>query len=132
VNANAQRSRRRLLFLGAGYVAMVIAIVWSLVSARHWTFAELATPQATEEWQQWREEARRRQDRRVPKSEEPPALVLMRDYFAVCLIGAIFFTSLLYWILAWLVIGMFATPSASASVQPALDRTRRGGGRREN
>jgi len=39
------------------------------------------------------------------KSEVPPALVLMRDYFVVSLVGATFFTSLLYWIMAWLVTG---------------------------
>ena len=44
--------------------------------------------------------------RRVPKSTEPPALVLMRDYFGVSLIGAVLFTTVLYWVIAWFVMGI--------------------------
>jgi hypothetical protein len=42
----------------------------------------------------------------VPKSTEPPALVLMRDYFIVSLVGAILFTTVLYWVIAWFVMGI--------------------------
>jgi hypothetical protein len=42
----------------------------------------------------------------VPKSDEPPALVLMRDYFTVLMFGAILFSSMLYWIMAWFVTGI--------------------------
>jgi hypothetical protein len=34
--------------------------------------------------------------RRAPKSAEPPALVLMRDYFAVCLALAIVLSTVLF------------------------------------
>ena len=44
--------------------------------------------------------------RRVPKSAEPPALVLTRDHFGVILSGAVLFSSLLYWVVAWFVMGM--------------------------
>jgi hypothetical protein len=53
--------------------------------------------------------------RDVPKSEEPPALVLMRDFFGVMLAGALLFTSMLYWILAWFLTGIWT------SKQPSLD-----------
>jgi hypothetical protein len=42
----------------------------------------------------------------VPQSGEPPALVLMRDYFSVSLIGALVFSTALYWVIAWLVTGI--------------------------
>ena len=107
-----------LLVLAAGYVVLMGVVVWSLLSARHWALAELGTPQSIEQWEAWREDVRQQQTERgpvrhrVPKSAEPPALVLMRDYFAVSLIGAVVFTTLLYWVLAWLIIGILgcATP----------------------
>ncbi len=95
-----------------GYGLAMAAIVWSLLTARDWALAELATPRSLEQWEQWREDVRVQQTepgpvrRRVPKSTEPPALVLMRDYFGVSLIGAILFTTVLYWVIAWFVVGM--------------------------
>jgi hypothetical protein len=100
------------LVLIAGYIIMIVAIVWSLRSARDWALTELATPEAMREWEAWREDERQQDDRagpvrrRVPKSAEPPALVLMRDYFAVSLVGAVVFMSLLYWVIAWFVRGI--------------------------
>jgi hypothetical protein len=77
----------------------------------------LATPRSVEQWQEWREDVRQQQTkpgpvhRRVPKSFEPPALVLMRDYFGVSLFGAIMFTTVLYWVIAWFVTGMLRRPA---------------------
>jgi hypothetical protein len=105
---------------------MAGAVVWALFTARHWAIAHLATDEAVSEWQAWRNDVRRGQTepgpvaRRVPKSAEPPGLVLMRDYFFVCLVGALFFTTLLYWILVWFIIGMLRTPS---SYQPEAQAT---------
>ena len=95
-----------------GYGLMVAVVVWSLISARNWALAELATPRSIEQWQAWREDVREQQTepgpvrRRVPKSAEPPALVLMRDYFSVSFIGAILFTTVLYWVIAWFAMGI--------------------------
>jgi hypothetical protein len=94
------------------------AVILSLTSARQWALAELATPESIEDWQAWREDVHEQQtqpgpvQRRVPKSSEPPALVLMRDYFAVSLAGAIIFTTVLYWVIAWFVTGIFANHRA--------------------
>jgi hypothetical protein len=69
----------------AGYLMLLGLVVWSLFSARHWARTQLATPSSTAAWEQWREDVRADQDRpapvqrRVPKSAEPPALVLTRD-----------------------------------------------------
>jgi hypothetical protein len=108
-----------------GYIAMVVAVIWSLASARESAFKNLGTQESIDDWKAWREDVREQQaepgpvSRRVPKSAEPPGLVLMRDYYAVCLIGALVFTSLLYWVLAWFLRGMlrpthFGKPEASA------------------
>jgi hypothetical protein len=91
---------------------MTGAVVWSLLAARQWALANLSTADAVSDWQTWRDDVKQEQAepgpiaRRVPKSDEPPGLVLMRDYFVVCLVGALVFTALLYWVLAWFVTGM--------------------------
>ncbi len=98
-----------------GYVALAGAVVGSMFWARHTVLTEFSTPESIADWRAWREDVRQQQanlgpvERRVPKSEEPPALVLMRDYFIVSLMGATFFTSLLYWVVAWFVTGALSS-----------------------
>lgn len=100
-----------------GYVAMLGLIVGSLDAAREWALSTMATPKSVDQWEAWREDVRRQQDdqtpvrRRIPKSAEPPTLVLMRDFYAATLGGAILFMSVLYWVTAWLAAGMLTTPS---------------------
>jgi hypothetical protein len=114
-----------LLVLIAGYMLLLGAILWSLLAARKWALAELATPESIRQWEAWREDVRQQEQqpgpvrRRVPKSAEPPALVLMRDYFAVSLVGAVLFMTLLYWVIAWFVYGILHSPARSASAQNA-------------
>ena len=97
-----------------GYAAMSCVIVWLMVAARDRAIQQLSTPQSLAQWQAWREDVRQQQtergpvQRRVPKSSEPPALVLMRDYFAVSLVGALLFSTALYGVIAWLVTGMMS------------------------
>ena len=52
--------------------------------------------------------------RRVPKSAEPPALVLMRDYFAVCLAIAVVLSSVLFGTFMVLVRGAMSSRARSA------------------
>jgi hypothetical protein len=112
---NKMKTSSSLLVWLACYIVLIGIVVWSLMAARRWALAELATPKAVSAWQKWRDDVRREQTepspvrRRVPKSDEPPALVLMRDYFEVCLVGAILFSSVLYWVIAWLVSGMLTS-----------------------
>jgi hypothetical protein len=114
-----------LLVLIAGYVLLLGAILWSLIAARKWALAELATPESIRQWEAWREDVRQQDQRpspvrrRVPKSAEPPALVLMRDYFAVSLVGAVLFMTLLYWVIAWFAYGILHSPARLASAQNA-------------
>lgn len=93
------------------YVGLMIGIVATMVWQRQKVLSDFSTPAAVAEWQAWRNDVAQEQAnpgpvaRRVPKSVEPPALVLMRDYFTVSLVGATFFTSILYWLIAWFVTG---------------------------
>ena len=97
-----------------GYVALVGVVVGTMFSLRQASVADLSSPKSVSDWQAWREDVRDQQinggpvERRVPKSEEPPALVLMRDYFTILLAGALLFSSLLYWIMAWFVTGILS------------------------
>jgi hypothetical protein len=99
----------------AAYVALMSGVVGGMLWVRRSVLDEYATPESIADWQSWREDVIKEQtspgpvERRVPKSLEPPALVLMRDYFAVSIVGAVFFTSILYWIGAWLVTGALRT-----------------------
>jgi hypothetical protein len=108
------RSDRWWWLLGVGYAVLMAAVVWSLFTARSWALVNMSTPESVAAWEAWRADVRASQDRptpvkrRVPKSAEPPALMLMRDYFGVSLGGAIIFSSLLYWVTAWFIMGILS------------------------
>ena len=89
---------------------MLGVLIWQLFAVKESILAKLSTPTAQAEWDQWRAETAKPGPvaRRVPKSDEPPALVLLRDYFGICLSAAIFFCSLLYAVLMLLIRGAFA------------------------
>jgi hypothetical protein len=83
----------------AAWLAMMAVVWWLLSVARQRVIADLSRPEAQADWQQWKEDETARHNdpnapvrRRPPKSDEPPALVLMRDNFAailgVCLVVA--------------------------------------------
>ncbi|MEX2169730.1 MAG: hypothetical protein WD851_10495, partial [Pirellulales bacterium] len=107
-------SKKYLRIAAMAYLALMIALVWGLFAQRQNVLRDLDSSEARGDWQAWRSDVERQQQepqtvaRRVPKSAEPPALVLMRDYFVTCLVGAVLFVSLLYWALAGLAIGAAA------------------------
>ena len=83
------------------YVAWIAAILSLAFGARRSVLDTLATPQAQAEWDHWRAAAKDLNEhgpvqRRVPKSVEPPALVLMRDYFGTVLAAGGLFGTLLF------------------------------------
>jgi hypothetical protein len=94
------------------YLLAMIGIVVLMTRARDRAVTQLATPESMANWNKWRTDVREQQDqpgpvqRRVPKSAEPPALVMMRDHFAVSLFGALFFSTLLFWFFAWFMMGI--------------------------
>lgn len=96
----------------AGYLLFAAAVVAALVYARGQVLAELGTPEALAEWRAWREEVRQQQEqsgttaeRRVPTSDEPPQLVLLRDYFPGVLGATLVIVSFLYGFLAFVTVG---------------------------
>ena len=103
-----------------GYLLMAAAIVYGMFVARRITLAEFGSAAAQQQWQTWRDQATEQADpdgpvqRRPSNSPEPPALVLMRDYFGVCLIFAIAMSSMLYGALALMVVGALAKPDLSS------------------
>src|SRR5687768_14080774 len=85
------------------YLLMVVAITRAVVHGCNVVVSRLSTPEARTDWETWRSQVRNEADqpdrpvaRPVPKSTEPPLLVLLRDYFVTCLAAAVFFSSLLF------------------------------------
>ena len=84
------------------YIAVLALVAGGVFYGRQQALATYGSAQAQAEWDTWREDAQKMSKgsgpvtRRAPKSAEPPALVLMRDYFAVCLAGAMLLTSVLF------------------------------------
>jgi hypothetical protein len=103
------------------YAAVLVAVIVATYKTRIWAIEQLATPKSLAEWQTWRDDVRQQQDRpgpvqrRVPKSSEPPALVMMRDHFGVSLAGAVLFSTMLYWVVAWFVMGVMNSTKSTAA-----------------
>ena len=109
---------------------MITAVAVVMVQVRQATLDTLATPEAQAEWDAWRNSRPNQPDakqpvlRRPPKSPEPPALVLMRDYFGVMLTAAIVFSSLLFAALTFATLGVLgrsrhaSTPRLADSAKP--------------
>ena len=108
--------RFRLIDLLA-YIAVVAAVVAAMAFARSQALRNYATDEAQGQWEKWRQKAKEQEQgegpvaRRTPKSAEPPALVLMRDYFAVCLVIAVTLSSVLFVTFLALVRGALTTPA---------------------
>jgi hypothetical protein len=89
------------LWLSA-YVAMIAGVVGGMLRLRAEAMAVYGTPEAQAEWDTWREDATKMAEqpsvvkRRAPKSAHPPALVLMRDHFAVCMSLALVLSTVLF------------------------------------
>ena len=104
-------SRRAILIWLGAYAALMTGLVVGLLEVRSRTLANLSTPEALANWQKWRDEASKQTEdspvrRRVPKSAEPPGLILMRDHFPTILAAALFFATVLCLLLAGLARGV--------------------------
>lgn len=106
------------------YVALLAAVVGGLFYARHRALVIYGTDRAQVEWDAWREDAKSQAAgkgpviRRVPRSGEPPALVLMRDYFGVCLVIALGLSSVLFGTLVFFVRGVLNTSTTFVDRSP--------------
>jgi hypothetical protein len=111
------RRKRNLLWLAA-YLIVLTGVIVGMLKLRNITLRTMDTPEARAQWQAWRNAPpNQRTDlpvrRRPPSSDEPPALILMRDYFGVMMTAAIVFSSLLF-------------AAISFSARGALSRDERG------
>lgn len=93
--------RRGNLAWLAAYLIVMIGVVVSMLHQRRVTLSTMNTPEARAQWQAWRDAPpNQRADlpvrRRPPSTDEPPALILMRDYFGVMMSAAVVFGSLLF------------------------------------
>src|SRR5262245_12836088 len=108
-----------LTSLIAGYMALVGLVVWGMTAWRQAVVTNLSTPQAQAAWNEWRAEAAQEDGTRgpvqrvAPKSPEPPMLVLLRDYFAACVVGLLAPLSALYAFIAWIIWGMLRQDSGT-------------------
>jgi hypothetical protein len=89
-----------LLWL-ALFMALLAGIGWMMFRVRE-SVVESSSAASQQDWDAWRESVAEGQSksspvlRRVPKSAEPPALVLLRDHFAVCLTIALVLSSVVF------------------------------------
>jgi hypothetical protein len=111
---NRMSSARFLTIAAVAYLLVMAGVLLGLMRARQWTIAVYGSPSAETQWQSFRQDVARQAERRAPvsrrepKSEEPPALVLMRDYFGVCALIAVGLTSALFGTLAFFVGGVLS------------------------
>ncbi len=109
---SAPTTSRRMLLLGAaGYVVFMSVLLGLLFSARHQVLQGTDAETATRQWQKWVDDVERQTEttgpveRTRPETAEPPALILMRDLFGVCLTATLLFGTILYGSFWWLLRG---------------------------
>jgi len=111
--------------IGVLYVALLCVLVSLLFVARQQALTIDSSAASQENWQDWRAEAQRQQDgtgpviRRVPKSSEPPSLVLLRDHFATSLAIVLVLSSALFFTIAIMVRGVLVGPSFQPDLSDA-------------
>jgi len=99
------------------YLETITLAGWALMSEREYVLRELSSEKATSDWNLWRADAESQsgQDdqpivgpvqRRVPKSDELPLLILMRDYFIPASLFCMFGITGLFFFLAFVTQGM--------------------------
>lgn len=109
------------LLWAVAYLAVMAAVMGAMFKVRGDISVAYGTPAAQSEWDDWRQDAKKMASgtgpvkRREPKSAEPPALVLMRDHFAVCLSGALLLSSVLFGTFMFFIRGaLSAAPQSTA------------------
>ena len=99
-------ARRTIPWLVA-YLVTMAALTGGLVWAREAVVESLGNPAALAEWREWKAASQRLSKepgpvaRRAAKSDEPPALILMRDNFVAILVVSLLIGSFLFAFLAF-------------------------------
>jgi hypothetical protein len=85
------------------YLLTMSGVVGGLLAARKQALADFASPDAQAQWDAFRDDMRKIAGdphspvtRQVPKSDEPPTLRLLRDYFGTVLLLSLLLTSALF------------------------------------
>jgi hypothetical protein len=104
-------TRTQTVLLSA-YLATMVVLVATLLVARRHVIATLDTPEGRRQWRAWREQTQKRQEggavvRRPVTADEPPALILLRDYFTAIVITTLAIGSFLFAFVAFAVRGAF-------------------------
>jgi hypothetical protein len=104
------------------YITVMALVCGGLVYGRWQAFQTYGTDEAKDDWKLWRFTVRFDESgpvqRKVPKSAEPPALVLMRDHFVVCLAGALLLSSVLFGTFMVFIRGALAPAPQSPNPDP--------------
>jgi hypothetical protein len=113
--------------------ALLAAVAGGMFHIRD-SVLQSAGPNAQQDWEEWREAVKEGQakdlpvQRRVPKSDEPPAVVLLRDHFGVCLTIAVVLSAVLFGTFLLFIRGAINSPGPSINLlsppreSPAGDR----------
>jgi hypothetical protein len=97
-----------VVILGVFLVTLSLFGLWSV---RERGMAAFDNPKARQEWDGWRDAVASGKagdssvKRRIPKSPEPPTLVLLRDHFLVCASLLVVTEAALFATIAFMVIG---------------------------
>ncbi len=101
----------------AGYLITMAAILYGMISLRNMQLDQNNSATTQADWQQWRNEAARQStgkgpvQRRVPKTLDPPIMVLFSDHFSVIVIFSLLFGSAFYFMLYFFVHGTLTRKS---------------------
>jgi hypothetical protein len=96
------------------YLLCMAAVAYGMFTARRSAIRNYGSATAADQWETWRVEAASQSGgegpvvRRPPKSEKPPALMLMTEHFGTCLALSLLLTSILYATLVVMVRGAAA------------------------
>jgi hypothetical protein len=93
----------------------LVAIVIGLFQVRKWSAETFDNDKAVKEWQEWREDVMDQPvdapvSRRVPKSTQPPAFVLLHDHFWSCMVISLVLSSALFFTVMVTVRGVLSSP----------------------
>jgi hypothetical protein len=110
------RQRRGLLLLAGAWLVFISLPPLGLAMARERLLAWQSSPAAQQEWDRFRSAMRVEStgegpvQRKVPKSQEPPLKVWLRDYFALAIAAWILFGSVVFLVTGTLALGAWADP----------------------
>jgi len=108
------------------YLATMIGLVTGAVLVRNRTVADLSRPESLAEWKKWKVDTQRQNvdpksspvARKPVESDEPPALILLRDYFVAILGVALLVGSFAFGFMMVIVRGVWSAKRTMIEVEP--------------